>query len=556
VLSACIFAVVFTYPIVVHLSTTSLATNDWDVHLEYAWVAWHSVAHFGQVPHWDPYKCGGLPLLADPQARVIAPFFILHLIFGPIVGLHLEMILHVAVGWVGGYFLGRQIGLGIVPSMVCASLFPSSSWMYLHLAEGHIVFMALEYVPWILMMWLRSIDSTRVMTVAIGGLISAIAFAESGVYVVYLTIPLLLAIGGLLAVQNRSIKPLSKLAVMAVFAVGFAAVKLLPALALGITRAVDSPEWSTPWLIAQELFSRDQNHNRYIIGMYWEFHEYGAYVEPFFAVLAILGAMRFFKRAVPWIAGALTTLALSFGSPVWWAPWPLLHRLPFYSFEHAPSRFLIPFVMALAPLAGLGAEAVVSRHGKWAQITIVAFLVAALADAAIVNNPNLHIALQGRPDVRERSPEFRQFRSPIERQMYSIALSNQGTLNCYGYPILGFHPTAYNDIGYRGEQYLTSSGSVKLAEWSPNQLGYELDLPSSSTLVVNQNFDRGWLIAQGTGRLFEKSGLIAIELPKGRQRLRLVYRTRGLTLGLTVTLITIIITSGLALQENSRQRRG
>ena len=89
VLSACIFAVVFTYPIVVHLSTTSLATNDWDVHLEYAWVAWHSVAHFGQVPHWDPYKCGGLPLLADPQARVIAPFFILHLIFGPIVGLQI-----------------------------------------------------------------------------------------------------------------------------------------------------------------------------------------------------------------------------------------------------------------------------------------------------------------------------------------------------------------------------------------------------------------------------------------------------------------------------------
>jgi hypothetical protein len=547
-----LFAAAFTYPIVLHLSLKSMATNDWDQQLEYAWTAWYSAIHFKQIPHWDPYKCGGLPLLADPQVRVLTPFFLLHLMFGPIVGVHLEAILHVTIAWIGGYYLGRQIGLEIIPSMVCASLFPGSSWMYLHLAEGHLVFMALEYLPWMLMLWLRGIDSGRTLPLAIGGLIGAIAFAESGIYVVYLTIPLMLAVTVVLSTQNRSIGPWITLTEMGLFGIGFGAVKLLPVLGLGIVRITDSMEWVTPSILLQVLFSRDQSHDRYINGMFWGFHEYGAYVEPLFAVLAVLGATRYFKRAAPWLAAALLTLALSLGSPVWWAPWALLHQLPLYSYEHAPTRFLIPFVMALSPLAGLGAQAVISRYRGWPRPAIVILLLAALVDGVVVVNPNLLIALQGQPEVIDSSPIFRQYRNPKEREMYSIARSNQGALNCYAHDTLGFNPTGYNDPGYRGEQYLISPGTVTLTRWTPNQLTYHLDLPGSSVLVVNQNFDGGWMVVEGAGLLFNRQGLIAVDLPKGKQQLRLVYHTRFLGLGLSISLMTLIVTLGLGLYENNR----
>jgi len=58
-----------------------------------------SVAHFHQLPLWNPYECGGTPMIGDPQSRVLTPFFLIHLLFGPVVGIHLEIALHFALLW-------------------------------------------------------------------------------------------------------------------------------------------------------------------------------------------------------------------------------------------------------------------------------------------------------------------------------------------------------------------------------------------------------------------------------------------------------------------------
>src|SRR5271167_2122256 len=83
---------------------------DWDYHMQLHWVIWYTITHFHQFPFWNPYKCGGMPLLGNPQSPILTPFLLVDLLFGPVIGLHLASIVHVAIAFGGAYFLARVLG--------------------------------------------------------------------------------------------------------------------------------------------------------------------------------------------------------------------------------------------------------------------------------------------------------------------------------------------------------------------------------------------------------------------------------------------------------------
>lgn len=552
---AAVFATAFTYPLLKHLLQSGPGA-DRDYFTETAWAAAYTFNHFGQLPFWDPYKCGGVPLLADPQSRIFTPFFLLHLIYGPITAIKLELTIHLAIAWVGGYVLGRLLGLGCLAAAVCASVFPASSWIYLHFAAAHITFVAGLYLPWVLSMWVLAADRRQLLPAAIGGLFAALIFMEGGFYCLSFAAPLFATVALVTAVQRRQAWPVFAVLMIAVFALGFSSVKLLPTLVLHISRGTSSSEVESLGMLFQELFSRNQDAMRWLDGIQWGFYEYGAYLGPFFAGLALLGAFSGRARALPWLAGAIVMLVLSLGSPVWWAPWSLLHKLPPFDFEHVPSRFLIIFILALAPLAGMGAQALCNRGRLCTAITAV-ILVAALLDSWEVNKINLQHALEGQmPAPLPYAKEFRQMWDVSGRQTYYAAVSNQGSLNCFAMNILGLHAVAYNQPGYRGEQYLLGDGTVTLTSWTPNALSLEVQIPSTTILVINQNYESGWQLVNGRGEIFSRSGLIAVILPPGQQHLDLAYSSRAFVKGLTITLLTFVPLFGIWLFERSRFKRG
>ena len=90
--------------------------SDWDLHLFYHEVPRISVLGYGQVPLWNPYACGGSVMLANPQSRFMTPFFALHLMFGAVVGIKLEILLHLVLGIFGTYLAAHakklNFGLG------------------------------------------------------------------------------------------------------------------------------------------------------------------------------------------------------------------------------------------------------------------------------------------------------------------------------------------------------------------------------------------------------------------------------------------------------------
>jgi hypothetical protein len=71
-----------------------------------------------------------VPLLANPQSRVLTPFFLLHLLLGTFAAIRFEIFLHVLIGMIGFYKLARcRFELSIPASMLASAVFSLNSML-------------------------------------------------------------------------------------------------------------------------------------------------------------------------------------------------------------------------------------------------------------------------------------------------------------------------------------------------------------------------------------------------------------------------------------------
>ncbi|MBI5545102.1 MAG: hypothetical protein HY901_14520, partial [Deltaproteobacteria bacterium] len=394
-----LLGMLFGYPALADLRALG-AGGDWDQHLFFHWVPYETVTRFGQLPLWNPWACGGTPMLANPQARFLSPFFLLHLGAGPVVALHLEIVLHLALAAAGGYYLGRELKLGLVARAAVALVFLGTSAHSLHLAMGHTWALSYAWFPWVLALASRALATSRLTpAIAAGGLLALIVY-EGGIYPAPQAALLLalLCLGD--AVRARRLFPLGAAAVSAAVAAGLSAPKLLPTLALmwqhpRRTEALESMDWG---LLLDALFSRDQTLGRAVApqqGLTWGFHEYGAYLGPAAALLVVAGLVLARRRSLAFAALGAVFLVLALGRiPLAGGEgslglWPLLHELPVFGSQHVPSRFLVPFILCAAVVAGLGADALARRWPRWGAVAAAAMVAVGAIDAWRVGPPNL-----------------------------------------------------------------------------------------------------------------------------------------------------------------------
>jgi len=569
VIGAIAFGVAFTWPILSRLRFIGIA-DDWAEHLQPDWTAYYTITHFHQAPLWNPYRCGGMPLLAHPLSICVSPLFLVQLICGPFVGVNLQIPIHLAIGWIGGYILGRSLGLGIVASIVCATIFPASSWFYLHIAIGHLEYLPTMYMPLIVAMLWLGIQRRGLMFCMIAGLLLAMTLAEGGVYQCTRVIFLAGVLALYLAIVNRSGWPVWAMTIFGLSAIGFGAIKLFPCW-YDVMRIHPRPiaelEFNPISALLTGIITRDQFWDRFaagrpIAGAAWAFFEWGAYISVMSAALAAIGVVASFRRSFPWLLIGLLFFVISIGGPQPWYPWALLHHLPLFSSERVPERCLMGFVFGIGVVAAFGADFLTRRLGI-AGVILTSVLIAAIAiDAWLVNRPNLNTpaetappstfgeALQGArlsglPISVSYSPQFRQFwGSPWE--MVGASESNLGSLFC-NEGMTDFYDTSrrsvvgFNQAGYFGEQFLVRPGTLVLNRWTPNALTFDVDTPADNVLIVNQVFDSNWRVVEGSGEVTSEGGMIGVHVPAGRQHLRIAYRSRAFTLGLMITVLTWII---------------
>ena len=393
---------------------------DWDLFFFHTQSTYRSVAEFGELPLWNPWYLGGFPMIGNPQAASLDPFFLLDLLNGPIVAIKLKIIAHYAIGLGGMCWCCRQMGLSRLASVYAAGTSLFSTWLALHLHSGHLWSLAAVYIPWVVGLLYRGCRQLSQATYA-GFVLALMVLEGGGAHVA----SLLGIVCGLLtlcwAIQQRSVRPLAALLIMGAFGAGLSAVKLFPALKLlgefprhtsvggsgwsrykerlsaapstpeeigtvkGPTSAVASNENSgtLPFeasgitvapqakrrpskrdpaaFLCKVFLGRDQQSNiRYfpIQGNGWQ--EYGAYIGPL-AILLLAGCPLVLRTAWPWIVVAGFCFLMAVGNFSRFAPWALMHNLPVLSNMRVPSRFLIPFVFAACLLAGMVLDAIRQR---------------------------------------------------------------------------------------------------------------------------------------------------------------------------------------------------
>jgi hypothetical protein len=556
--AASLFAILFTFPL---LKQIGLVYNmyDWDLLRDLDWTAVHIVNKFHQFPLWSPFQCGGLQLLANPEARILTLFFPLHLIFGSAVGINLEIPLHLAIMWAGGYVLGRVLGFGRVASAGCAMVFPSSSWYYLRICAGGLHFLAFAYSPLMVAFALLAVQRRRLAWAAAVGGLMGLSFLEAGVYPVTDTGLLIALLMLYLAVQHRSVWPLVVCLVAALFAGAFAAPKVLPMLAAGQSRATGvDQEWM--WLseYVALLFSRTQDCYRWSV---WcgvgsmPFCMLGSYLSPAFVVLGLIGICAAPRRAMPWILliAIFSVLALGnyFGPH---SPWVILHMLPVFSWVRIVPRFLMMVVFCFAVLTGYGLEML--SHRKPILFAIgLALLVAGTLDGYLIGPPNL-VHHTDAPLPLPVSPVFRQYQDVNDLQTVRVNAANMGVTNCSTQMAIRDIVAPSNRPGYRGEQYLLGAGTVALARWTPEILDYDVDVKAPTVLVVNQNYDTPWKIYRGKGEVFSYNRLLAVRLPAGAQRIQLRYRSAAFETGLLISIAALLIALFVARYETGEPAAG
>jgi hypothetical protein len=425
---AIVFAVIYSLPLLPHLNSYYLA-DDWDRARTMDWVVWDSLSR-GQFPWSTPYLCGGIAIFANPLTRVLSPFVLLHLIAGPVIGTNLEVPIHLAIGWLGGFFLGRVFKLDSLPAAVCASVFVSSSWLYLHFGAGAVEWLTFVYAPWIIACWHLAWQRTQVRWALAAGALMALSFFEGATYTIAEVGLLLGVLTVVMTVKERNHRPLLALFLVCVFTVVIALPKLYFTIELGRahSRATSADQeylsLSGYWAC---FFSRDQNCNRFLqwstVG-FQPLFQGGAYLSPAFVLLAAIGVWRDFKGCLPWIIVAGVFLIIGMGNYFGpWSPYVLLHELPLYSWLRVSPKFFVMIPLAVGVMAALGAQ-------RCHPAIAATLLGLGLLDCWLVGPPNLwRDAPPGPPLVR--SPVLRQVVIESDHDMLRHVQANYGVLNCY-----------------------------------------------------------------------------------------------------------------------------
>ena len=516
--------------------------GDWDLFTHLRWVPYYTVSHFHQLPFWDPYRCGGMPMLGNPESSIVSPFLLGYLLIGPHAGLWIEIFAHYALGFAGGYFLGRVLSLSIPGALVCAAVYPSSSWLPLHLSVGHLNFLPALYLPWIVALYLLSIQHRLLWPAAIAGAIAALTFTEGNYALLYavLTIGLLTPT---LCIMHRSSWPIAAAAIVGGLAVFLAAPKLLPVWQLlsAYPRPPFGPEFDHLHDMWIYLFSRYQDLYRNGVSVFL-FCEYGAYLPWLFAGLGLLGIVISPRRSIVWILPAILFFWLAMGDTGEHSALLYLRKLPMMKEIDLPARFIIPFIFCAGVLAAIGTDYVCKAAAPLGNYAAVGILIVGLLDAWTVGSPNLRYLFHNENVTYTRASEFQQYWIANPGTQTAMAQANMGSVNCqgYGYCSIPENPRGSNQVGYRGEYYLLGPGSIVQTSWSPNKLEFNIDSPAATAMVVNQNYFQGWQAAPTEMKVYSESGLLAVKVPAGKSEVELIYRPQHL---LAVTSLAI---SGLA----------
>jgi hypothetical protein len=379
---------------------------------------WHHLAKTsllaGEWPLWNPLLGNGAPLLANLQTAIFYPFNLLYLILPVEHGLTLSIILHLALAGLFMYLYTRHLGLQPYAAVLSALTYMLSGYI-VGRTQFVVMVNAAAWFPLLLLLSDRLATRRNPLDVLGLALVLAVQLlaghAQLWFYGLWLIGPYII-FRSWSGMANRRIAndntprstlqrtaspwdaprstfhaspvyPLLGLFIAVALAILLAAVQLLPTAEFTAQSARNSGAerifaltysfwpWRLLTLLAPTFFGHPATGDYWGYANYWEDHAYLGILPSLLALVAVgnYGLRRAWGparteepmtshawRVVPFFAALIPIsliLAMGWNTPVYlW----VFNFVPGFGFFQAPARLLIWYTLAMAVLAGVGAQ--------------------------------------------------------------------------------------------------------------------------------------------------------------------------------------------------------
>lgn len=521
-----------------------IGVGDWELFTTMAAIPYWTMVHYHQFPFWNPYLAGGNILFAHPEVSILSPLFLLVLIFGPLAGLKLQVLVAYFLGFYGSYLLARRLRLSPHAAALVSIAYFGSSYFALHFSIGHMPFTHFCFLPWFLYFLWKSDDSLRYLlgaVVAIALIILGNGAAIPLLYTVFFSGLVIL----LFSLETRTFRYLVRF-VFAVFAgVLLAGVKFLPMITyLSQNRWPGKPDDRTPFgLIFDAFFSFDQDIFRRVVPeQLWGWHEYSAYLSPLVALLALAGIILAFKRSRLWLIVGIFFFIFGLGHFSSNSPWNQILRLPGFSSIRCPSRAFQFVILSFAIIGGIGLDKLMERYrSKIKSLSVIAASIVGLILAAnyLINLPGFSTIKYKKPERVWQAGEFRHVIGNKD-DIYNQFLQNHGSLTTpwlSGYKDSRALVTPLNEVMM--EYFPEGQAEIISREFTPNKVVYELLPTQEGKIVFSIGYDDGWKAKDGRP-LSEQDGLLATRFSPQDRTIVFVYHTPYFWSGALISFLTAL----------------
>jgi hypothetical protein len=541
-----IITLLFSYPLYNNLNNWGI--HDWDQHLLYEGVPQATITQYHQFPLWNPYQCGGNVMLANPQSSFLSIHFPLTLLFGEVIATKLAIMLYLFIGLLGMWYVCRKLELSPIASYVPPIILMLSGVYAVRMTVGHTNWFYLAYIPWIFLCYLKTKENKRYIIPA--SLLLALIYLGGGIHPFIITILVLVVHATIEAIRYKRIKQITTIFLILLLFMPFAAIKLIPTLAvqnemLPIEQTDTQP--NSLALLYKALVENNPDLT-YSTSPLWQWHEYYGYI----GVLPLLLSLFTFvlwKKTKTYILATITILIIIFSQNLFPTVWNLIYKIPFASLFHGPSRFLFAAIFFIAILTGYTLTYVENNNKRFSKILIMMIFLFLLFDLTSANSPLLEEGFTIEPQETIQTDFYSIYADNNEytNQQYTTFLSNRGIWNCYE----RFYPKEQGAIpketlsgqqygNYVGEAYVAESNTPRtITYWSPNKVIIEA---TPGTLVLNQNYITGWKATVNNKKqdVFSYNGAIATEV-KEATTFTFYYLPNAFIVGLLVSVICLLV---------------
>lgn len=575
--SIILISFIFLLPLFKNFNNWGIQDWDWDIFTH--GVPRLTMVKYHQFPLWNPYYCGGVPLLANPQSKFLSPFFLFILAFGEVKGLKINIFLHLIIGLIGAYHLIRNYKLNSMASIFGSFIYMLSSLYSLPITTGMSTFMFMAYIPWIFLCYKKTFSQPKFLFPTIFTLL--FMFFGGGIQLFTITLIFLTAYSILQITLRKQplIKTIKILLTTILLVLLLGAIKLLPAIEFlsQYPRKINSYSGYSLNSLQYSLFNRNQSLAAedlfpirafgFLDGISSAMDENGMYIGLIPFILFLIGIILYFRRQLVLSLLFIIFLWLSFGNRIpirYLRLWGFLRKLPLFDSMREAQRFRFIFMLCLAIFAAFGFQALINflkkkvKHPILTQLFLISFITYILFDLMAVNSLVLNEACPITPFPLEsqnifsqiwKNPNYNRFgfssfeinRFGSRSSLYPTFLANMGTISCYEPIPIPRNANPKNSPAYKGEIYLqNANGRVTINQWSPNKIRISLNVLGNDYLILNQNYFSGWKIKSTTNKNHPEAikQLLGIKVTPEDKEIELYYLPTSFIIGSAISLLT------------------